>query len=332
MATEFKHKITTPFAQNGTRTEIPQTSSDGSVSFDQGYTDLYSKKPSEGGKYVGRVPINYLFYLATAALKEIQEIIINGDIDALKKLQEDIQQGNIPVNMENARNILSVQNGGTGSASGGYNGSDVKKYLKKDSGTILELINALPSSISITFNYVEKKVITDLPVDMDVATIRIDKLNEYLNATTIWVNYPSPNNDTEYIGKFDGSLETGWRIKWLKTRNANGVVPFETGGSKTYPGPSGGSWVETKLENGQVLLEGFGLVILPDGKYTLNIPCRVNLKVITLTPARAKDSTEIISVGAQYDGETGLTFSAVNQNGFINNANVFWNFKGIKAQ
>ena len=145
MATEFKHKITTPFAQNGTRTEIPQTSSDGSVSFDQGYTDLYSKKPSEGGKYVGRVPINYLFYLATAALKEIQEIIINGDIDALKKLQEDIQQGNIPVNMENARNILSVENGGTGT-NNGFNFQNFFDYrlIGKPNATIQEFWDGLP--------------------------------------------------------------------------------------------------------------------------------------------------------------------------------------------
>lgn len=221
MATEFKHKITTPFAQNGTRTEIPQTSSDGSVSFDQGYTDLYSKKPSEGGKYVGRVPINYLFYLATAALKEIQEIIINGDIDALKKLQEDIQQGNIPVNMENARNILSVENGGTGTDNG-FNFqnfmsiSDIfSKFGMGESPSLQVFFEKLPNSCSFT-SLVQGGTI-NAPFGGLITVIKFDSNSGYIKLNR-FTTVSTPNEWTEAIAVMQGGKASSWKT----IRDVNG--------------------------------------------------------------------------------------------------------------
>lgn len=289
MATEFKHKITTPFAQNGTRTEIPQTSSDGSVSFDQGYTDVYSKKPSEGGKYVGRVPINYLFYLVTAALQEIQEIIINGDIDALKKLQEDIQQGNIPVNMENARNILSVQNGGTGV----NDGRNFKNYIG-EAGSLVTVASKK------TLDY-------------------IDKINKHTSRNAFVVEFDGSSED--YIDVPDSNIETLCMIGrspnyiagiGVSVNSSNayviGTIYDDSNRNKQWKqlgfAPkitelSGGTWIETPLNNGKVLLEGSGVKnIKPAMKSTANAQ---SIIIINL-PFNIVTTSAYANVSASYEG------------------------------
>ena len=65
--------ITTPFAQNGDKKEIPQTSSDGSLSFDKGFGSLYALPPEEGGLFIDREQFNQLVYQITEAILANQQ-------------------------------------------------------------------------------------------------------------------------------------------------------------------------------------------------------------------------------------------------------------------
>lgn len=65
--------ITTPFAQNGDKKEIPQTSSDGSLSFDKGFGSLYALPPEEGGLFIDREQFNQLVYQITEAILTNQQ-------------------------------------------------------------------------------------------------------------------------------------------------------------------------------------------------------------------------------------------------------------------
>ena len=60
--------LTTPFAQNGDKKAIPQSTSDGSVSFDRGFGSFYALPPEEGGLFIDRAQFNQLMYDTTSAI------------------------------------------------------------------------------------------------------------------------------------------------------------------------------------------------------------------------------------------------------------------------
>ena len=58
--------LITPFAENGNRATIPATTSDGSVSYDQGFGSFYALPPEEGGLFIDRAQFNQLMYDTTS--------------------------------------------------------------------------------------------------------------------------------------------------------------------------------------------------------------------------------------------------------------------------
>ena len=74
--------ITTPFAQNGDKKEIPQTTSDGSLSYDKGFGTLYALPPEEGGLFIDREQFNQLVYQITEAILANQQNLssLNGNV------------------------------------------------------------------------------------------------------------------------------------------------------------------------------------------------------------------------------------------------------------
>ena len=65
--------ITTPFAQNGDKKEIPQTTSDGTLSYDKGFGTLYALPPEEGGLFIDREQFNQLVFQITEAILANQQ-------------------------------------------------------------------------------------------------------------------------------------------------------------------------------------------------------------------------------------------------------------------
>ena len=58
--------LTKPFAENGDKKAIPQTTSDGSVSFDRGFGSFYALPPEEGGLFIDRAQFNQLMFDTTS--------------------------------------------------------------------------------------------------------------------------------------------------------------------------------------------------------------------------------------------------------------------------
>lgn len=67
--------LTKPFAQNGDKKAIPQSTSDGSVSFDRGFGSFYALPPEEGGLFIDRAQFNQLMYDTTSAVISNQNSI-----------------------------------------------------------------------------------------------------------------------------------------------------------------------------------------------------------------------------------------------------------------
>ena len=67
--------LTTPFAQNGDKKEIPQNTSDGSVSFDRGFGSFYALPPEEGGLFIDRAQFNQLMFDTTSQVLENKQAL-----------------------------------------------------------------------------------------------------------------------------------------------------------------------------------------------------------------------------------------------------------------
>ena len=67
--------LTKPFAENGDKKAIPQTTSDGSVSFDRGFGSFYALPPEEGGLFIDRAQFNQLMYDTTSQVLENKQQI-----------------------------------------------------------------------------------------------------------------------------------------------------------------------------------------------------------------------------------------------------------------
>ena len=117
----LQHKINIPFAQNGDKDEIPDTSEDGLVNNTDGLGVKYETPIGQGGEYYTREIINGALYKVYAAVKEIQEIA---------------ETAGFPVDMTKALNVLPVSNGGTG----GNNAQEAANNMLKDA-TMDVLIN-----------------------------------------------------------------------------------------------------------------------------------------------------------------------------------------------
>lgn len=95
----LEHKINIPFAQNGDRDEIPDTSDIGLVNNTNGLGVKYETPIGEGGEYYDREIFNGVLYKVYAAVKELQTIA---------------ETAGFPIDMTKALNTLGMKNGGTG--------------------------------------------------------------------------------------------------------------------------------------------------------------------------------------------------------------------------
>ncbi len=93
------HKINIPFAQNGDRDEIPDTSDGGLVNNTDGLGVKYETPVGKGGEYFDREIINGALYKVYAAVKELQDLAVTAGFH---------------VDMTKALNVLPLANGGTG--------------------------------------------------------------------------------------------------------------------------------------------------------------------------------------------------------------------------
>lgn len=78
--------LTKPFAENGNKLAIPETTVDGSVSYDQGFGSSYALPPEEGGLFIDRAQFNQLMYDTTSAVIDNSDniITIQGDVTTAK--------------------------------------------------------------------------------------------------------------------------------------------------------------------------------------------------------------------------------------------------------
>ena len=81
--------LTKPFAENGDKKAIPQTTSDGSVSFDRGFGSFYALPPEEGGLFIDRAQFNQLMFDTTSQVLENKQALSNLSNSTYNKSEVD---------------------------------------------------------------------------------------------------------------------------------------------------------------------------------------------------------------------------------------------------
>ncbi|MBR2149619.1 MAG: hypothetical protein IJ965_09395, partial [Campylobacter sp.] len=87
--------LTTAFARNGNRKAVPQTTADGSVSYNEGFGAFYALPPEEGGLFIDRAQFNQILYDTTSAVISNQNSInsLNSSVNTLNEKVADIEGG-----------------------------------------------------------------------------------------------------------------------------------------------------------------------------------------------------------------------------------------------
>lgn len=87
--------LTTAFARNGNRKAVPQTTADGSVSYNEGFGAFYALPPEEGGLFIDRAQFNQIMYDTTSAVITNQNSIntLNGSVNTLNTKVANIERG-----------------------------------------------------------------------------------------------------------------------------------------------------------------------------------------------------------------------------------------------
>lgn len=147
------HKINVPFAQNGDRDEIPDTSNGGLVNNTDGLGVKYETPIGEGGEYFDREIINGALYKVYAAVKELQVIA---------------ETAGFPVDMTKALNVLDIENGGTGA----NNATQARSNLG---------LGSLATKSTVTSADITDGTITN--ADIQNNTIKDEKLNGTISIT-----------------------------------------------------------------------------------------------------------------------------------------------------
>ena len=116
---DLQHKIHIPFAQNGDKDDIPDTSTEGLVNNTDGLGVKYETPIAAGGEYYERQIFNGVLYKVYAAVKELQDLAI---------------AAGFPVDMTKALNVL-------------------KSWVSQNTNNI-EYLNIFRETISLIENHV----------------------------------------------------------------------------------------------------------------------------------------------------------------------------------
>lgn len=127
------------------------------------------------------------------------------------------------------------------------------------------------------------------------------------------------------FGTYGRLYNNGVWDDWFILRNSDGTIPFEMGGTPLTYTNSYGTWTETTLSNGKILLEGIGNRVLEANQtYKVEIP-----KKLTANNAVIVSGATHTNVVSTITVSNGLKQATISNNGVRQEVNFI--IKGIVA-
>ena len=210
--------LTTPFAQNGDKKAIPQTTSDGSVSFDRGFGSFYALPPEEGGLFIDRAQFNQLMFDTTSQVLENKQALSNlsgstynknevnallgtkANWNAVVKLTDDQTINGVKTFTSNisSPNITAMQNNLNtifSSTSSPVKTQTTTKIITVGSGgDFQDLLSAIKEAIKYT-SLVEIKLISNLQMNQTLTIYGINGAHITIN----FQNYKITNTSSQDV-------------------------------------------------------------------------------------------------------------------------------------
>ena len=211
---DLQYKIHIPFAQNGDKDDIPDTSTEGLVNNTDGLGVKYETPIAEGGEYFERQAFNGILYKVYAAVKELQDLAV---------------AAGFPVDMTKAINKLGLSNGGTG-------GNDLATaqrnlHINDLVRTLYPTQDLNKSGQGILISWANN--LTNAPKDLIDSGVVIVKTDLNYNLNSFDGTGAYDYNIQEYISR--SSFAYAKRVcspnrvigEWKKLRNDDGSIPSD---------------------------------------------------------------------------------------------------------
>ena len=220
--------LTKPFAENGDKKAIPQTTSDGSVSFDRGFGSFYALPPEEGGLFIDRAQFNQLMFDTTSEIlankqslnnlsnstynkNEVDNLInvkanwnavvnLTGDqtIAGVKTFTSNITAPNITAMQNNLNTIFSP-------TSSPVKAQTTSKIITVGSGgDFQDLLSAINEARKYT-SLVEINLVSNLEVNQSIVINSVNGRHIHIN----FQNYKITNISSEAAQLFIASSDIG---------------------------------------------------------------------------------------------------------------------------
>ncbi len=233
---DLQYKINIPFANNGDKDNIPDTSPDGLVNNTDGLGVKYELEIPEGGEYFERQILNGIFFKIYAAVKELQDLAVSAGF---------------PIDMTKAINVLDVVHGGTKSNDGYL----FKNCFTQDTilahvgsgfsrgGTSQQFMNAFISSneTALFLNMVGgKQFMSDFPYGNGY--LKIIKLTNNTCVMTAYDLFSFAQSERRILPDFG-------LTPWTEVRKPDGSIPTERFTNNSIPGSAIQSLDASKVLN-----------------------------------------------------------------------------------
>lgn len=261
--------LTTAFCANGTKTTIPQTTTDGSVSYDQGFGLSYALPPEEGGKFIDRAQFNQLMYDTTSQVLENKTAIatkanandtvnLTGDqkIAGVKTFTNNIVSPNITAMQNNLNTIFSSTSAPVKTQ------TTTKTITVGTSGDFTDLLSAINEATKYT-SPVTINLVSDLQLTKDTYITSINGDHITIN----FGNYRITNSAADAISLYLTACSIG-RIHNLNLVDIGFIVGLC---SKTSLAGTGNIQIRTQRETAALyVLQRSSVNVADNTEYTIN--------------------------------------------------------------
>jgi hypothetical protein len=283
--------LTKPFAENGNKTPIPPTTTDGSVSYDQGFGSFYALPPEEGGLFIDRAQFNQLMYDTTSQVlanktaiatkantSEVVKLTTNQNIQGVKTFASPPVSATNPTNNNQVANKSYVDTVGNTAVklTGNQEIAGVKTFTNDITAPNIAQIQNSINTINNKFSSLESGGGAIVTTKSATTTLTVGTGGTFSTFEEAW------QEAKKYLGtvtiKLVSNIQNNKDINFVRTNGKNISFDFngfklENIGSRVFNFTFNGCSINSITD---LSLEGYMLVATNNSSLVLNNSVTIN--------------------------------------------------------